>query len=86
MLLERDDDLAVLEEALRSLRDGHGGVVGVTGPVGAGRSALLDAFALSCATTGEAAPVRVVRATAVPAERDEDGALTEALQIGRAHV
>lgn len=79
MLLERDDDLAVLEEALRSLRDGHGGVVGVTGPVGAGRSALLDAFALSCATTGEAAPVRVVRATAVPAERDEDGALTEAL-------
>ncbi|HYP48217.1 MAG TPA: AAA family ATPase, partial [Thermoleophilaceae bacterium] len=57
-LLEREAELARIEEVLASSREGHGGVAMVGGPAGIGKTSLL-AVARSA---GEAAGTRVLRA------------------------
>jgi DNA-binding CsgD family transcriptional regulator/tetratricopeptide (TPR) repeat protein len=53
-LLERDDQLAVLGEALRQAEDGHGRLVFVSGEAGIGKSALVRDF---CARVPDSTPV-----------------------------
>jgi DNA-binding CsgD family transcriptional regulator len=63
VLVEREDELAVLRSALTAAGRDEGGFVLVSGPVGAGRTALLDAFADEVA--GESV---LLRANAAPVE------------------
>jgi len=53
-LVERDDQLALLEDALAQARDGHGRLVFVSGDAGIGKSALVRGF---CARVPESTPV-----------------------------
>lgn len=68
VLLERDDELSVVGDALRRASEGTGGVVVVAGPLGNGKTALLRALpqhplARHCA---------VLRASASTIERDQN--------------
>ncbi|MFE0021296.1 ATP-binding protein [Amycolatopsis sp. NPDC059021] len=66
MLLERAAELAAMTSVLRSAHRGAGGLVVVSGPLGIGKSVLLNAFAEQAGADG----VRVLRAVAAPLERD----------------
>ncbi|MDX2939103.1 helix-turn-helix transcriptional regulator [Streptomyces ipomoeae] len=65
MLLERATELRLVEEAWTSAADADGSLLIVTGPVGTGRTALLDALDRRAAQQG----VRVLRASGTPQER-----------------
>jgi DNA-binding CsgD family transcriptional regulator len=64
VLLERADDLEQLVLALRRAQDGHGDRILVTGPLGCGKSALLEAF------RARATGVRVLTANCSSLEQD----------------
>ncbi|GAA4524897.1 ATP-binding protein [Amycolatopsis samaneae] len=66
MLLERGAELAVMASVLRSAHRGAGGLVLVSGPLGIGKTVLLNAFAEQANAEG----TRVLRAGAAPFERD----------------
>ncbi|MFK4188738.1 AAA family ATPase [Streptomyces sparsogenes] len=66
MLHERDPELAVVTTALRDARAGRPSLVLVTGPLGIGRSALLQGLPAHVADEG----ARVLRANAAPMEQD----------------
>lgn len=66
MLLERRDELAEADRALRAGLAGNGSSVVVTGPPGVGRSALLREVAEAAASMG----ARVLRADGTRAEQD----------------
>ncbi len=65
-LLEREDDLQVLDALLAGARAGHGAVAFVEAPAGQGKTALLRALR----EAGEAAGMRVLSATGVELQRD----------------
>ena len=65
MLLERDDEVAVLVKAVRETSAGPGAVLLVEGAAGAGRTALLRHLG----TIGHRAGVRVLRAGGEHAEQ-----------------
>jgi DNA-binding CsgD family transcriptional regulator len=64
ILLERTAELRQLVEALRRVRDGHGDQIVITGPLGCGRSALLEAM------RAHATGLRVLTARCSPLEQD----------------
>jgi DNA-binding CsgD family transcriptional regulator/tetratricopeptide (TPR) repeat protein len=64
ILLERADALRRLTRALHRARDGHGDRIVITGPLGCGKSALLDAL------RERATGVRVLTANCSPLEQD----------------
>ena len=66
MLLERDTEMAEVGDALRAARDGRSSLLVLTGPLGIGRSALLQE--LPSLVAGD--DVRVLRAHAALMERD----------------
>ncbi|HKS47163.1 MAG TPA: AAA family ATPase [Amycolatopsis sp.] len=66
MLLERDSELEIVAEALRSARQGHGSLLVVTGPLGNGKSELLRAMP----RMGEQEGSRVLSAGASSLEQD----------------
>ncbi|MGY0056473.1 ATP-binding protein [Streptomyces sp. LZ34] len=68
MLHERDVELAQITGALRAAREGGPSLVLLTGPLGIGRSALLQQ--LPARAVNEAEGVRVLRANAAPVEQD----------------
>ncbi|MGW2327004.1 helix-turn-helix transcriptional regulator [Streptomyces sp. NPDC001700] len=65
MLLERDTEVAQIREALRAAATGTSSLLLLTGPLGIGRTALLQRLPL---LTGQ--DVRVLRANAAPMEQD----------------
>ncbi|HEX2095811.1 MAG TPA: AAA family ATPase [Solirubrobacterales bacterium] len=65
-LLERDEELARIEQLLRAADSGAGGLLTIEGEAGAGKTALLD----SAARRGEEAGMRVLYARAGEFERD----------------
>jgi DNA-binding CsgD family transcriptional regulator len=64
-LVARDGELSVLRESLAGCLAGTGGVTLISGPSGAGKTRLLDEFALLAADAG----VRLLGAKATPAGR-----------------
>lgn len=66
MLLNREFELASLASALRAADDGCGSLTLVAGPLGVGKSALLD----EAASMGQERDALVLRASATPTERD----------------
>ncbi|MFX4292335.1 ATP-binding protein [Streptomyces bohaiensis] len=66
MLVQRDGELGAIREALAEAARGRSSLTVVTGPLGAGRSALLHAL-FRCTAPGAARPLW---ATAAPEERD----------------
>ncbi|MFD9889229.1 ATP-binding protein [Amycolatopsis sp. NPDC059027] len=66
VLVERAAELAAMTSVLRSARRGAGGLVVVSGPLGIGKTVLLNAFAEQASADG----ARVLRAAAAPLERD----------------
>ncbi|WP_330277136.1 AAA family ATPase [Lentzea sp. NBC_00516] len=68
VLLERDDEMSLVSEALLRARDGTGSVVVLAGPLGNGKTALLRATARHSA----AASFSVLHVSATPMERDHD--------------
>jgi len=64
ILLERTDELRQLTEAVRRAQEGYGGQILITGPLGCGKSALLNALAR------RATGVRVLTAHCSALERD----------------
>ncbi|MDW6057692.1 AAA family ATPase [Streptomyces sp. FXJ1.4098] len=68
MLHERGAELARISGALRIAREGGPSLVLLTGPLGIGRSALLQR--LAARAVNEAEDVRVLRANAAPVEQD----------------
>ncbi|MFI1854070.1 ATP-binding protein [Streptomyces sp. NPDC020480] len=66
MLHERDDELAQISAALRDAREGRPSLVLLTGPLGIGRSALLQRLPARAADDD----VRVLRANAAPVEAE----------------
>ena len=66
ILLERDNELATLEEAVRDAAGGRGRLVVVEGPAGAGKSALLARARQHAADAG----LRVLRARGSELERE----------------
>ncbi|MDX8141117.1 AAA family ATPase [Lentzea sp. BCCO 10_0061] len=64
ILLERTEELRRLTQALHRARQGHGGQVVITGPLGCGKSALLDAIRT------QATGFRVLTATCSALEQD----------------
>ncbi|MFI1335149.1 ATP-binding protein [Streptomyces sp. NPDC020845] len=68
MLHERGAELARISGALRTAREGGPSLVLLTGPLGIGRSALLQR--LAARAVNEAEDVRVLRANAAPVEQD----------------
>lgn len=65
-LLERDDELAAIEQVLRGAIDGSGGLLTIEGEAGAGKTALLD----TAARRGEEAGMGVLYARGGEFERD----------------
>ncbi len=65
-LVGRDAELAAARELVDAVRRGRPAVLELTGPVGIGKTALLDAVAASAAAAG----ARVLRARAAAFERD----------------
>ncbi|MGW3572500.1 ATP-binding protein, partial [Streptomyces sp. NPDC000941] len=68
MLHERGAELAQISGALRTAREGGPSLVLLTGPLGIGRSALLQR--LAARAVNEVEDVRVLRANAAPVEQD----------------
>ena len=68
MLHERDAELAQITGALRAAREGRPSLVLLTGPLGIGRSALLQRLPAQAVNGAE--DVRVLRANAAPVEQD----------------
>lgn len=68
MLRERETELARVDDALRAAADGTSSSILLTGPLGAGRSALLRH--LPTLVAGQ--DVRILRANAAPMEQDFD--------------
>jgi len=66
VLLEREDELAVLSDALAGARDGRGAIVVVDGPAGIGKTQLLRASTDEAAAT----QMRVLRASGAALERE----------------
>ncbi|MEU5732710.1 MULTISPECIES: AAA family ATPase [Streptomyces] len=66
MLLEREDELAQVAEALRAAAAGDSSLVLLTGPMGIGRTALLQQLPM----LADGAEIRVLRANAAPVEQD----------------
>ncbi|MGW6932242.1 ATP-binding protein [Lentzea sp. NPDC054927] len=64
VLLEREDELARLTRAVRRVREGHGDRFLITGPLGCGKSALLEAI------RADATGVRVLTANCSSLEQD----------------
>ncbi|KPC92335.1 hypothetical protein ADL27_25595, partial [Streptomyces sp. NRRL F-6602] len=67
MLLERTTEIALVDAALGAATEGRSSLVLLTGPLGIGRSALLQR--LSC-LADDRDDVRVLRAHAAPMEQD----------------
>ncbi|MET1072717.1 MAG: AAA family ATPase [Umezawaea sp.] len=67
MLVERAAELSAVATALRGHRTGGGSLVVVTGPLGVGRTALLDSLVVLGARRED---LRVLRAGGAPAERE----------------
>ncbi|HET9105258.1 MAG TPA: ATP-binding protein, partial [Solirubrobacteraceae bacterium] len=65
-LRERDAELHVLSELVRSARQGDGGLAVIEGPPGIGKSSLLRALAAECDAAG--AGSLVARATRLVGE------------------
>jgi DNA-binding CsgD family transcriptional regulator len=66
VLLERETELGLVTQAVRRAHSGTGTPIVVSGPLGIGKSALLQAFS----ELGEAEGARVLRASAAPLERE----------------
>jgi DNA-binding CsgD family transcriptional regulator len=77
-LVERADELAVLQDAISRVRDGQGGVVVVRGPAGIGKSRLLE-------TVSTATGLQVFQARANELERDYTFGLVHRLFDGLIH-
>src|SRR4051812_2766772 len=80
-LVERADELAALTSALRSAREGRGGVLAIEAAAGHGKTRLLRELRASAETDG----FRVLTAVGAPLERDFANGVVRQLLEGEVH-